>query len=404
MARLGSGPLTEAAIAQHIAPLFSRALAGDRQRAEIYLANHSLGRPPDRTADDVQSAIAMWYSRMDACWDDDGWLAEMDRYRAAIAQLIGFSRGDSIVPKTSAGQGLRAVLNSKVGIPIRVVATRGEFDSVDFILKTYAKRGQADVAWVEPTCADGPAPLFDSAAIVSEIRSGADVVVVSQVFFGTGQVLDGLNAIVAAAHAAGAIVIVDAYHAAGVMPLELEALDVDFVIGGCYKYLRGGPGACWLAIHPRILADSHLRTLDTGWFAKKDTFRYERPEEPLLGDGGDAWLESTPPVLTAYQAKAGLELVNGIGPDRLRAYSLRQQAAMRLAFARFGSPLHEPRDAQAFGAFSLLPSPDAAGFATRLKAAGVNVDARGGFVRFCPDLLTTTDELNAAAEIASRIV
>jgi len=48
VAALGSGPLTEAGLRTHVAPLFSRALARDPSR--IYLANHSLGRPLDATA------------------------------------------------------------------------------------------------------------------------------------------------------------------------------------------------------------------------------------------------------------------------------------------------------------------------------------------------------------------
>jgi len=45
--------LDEERLKAEIWPRFSRVLA----RQEIYLANHSLGRPPDRMADDVRSAI-----------------------------------------------------------------------------------------------------------------------------------------------------------------------------------------------------------------------------------------------------------------------------------------------------------------------------------------------------------
>jgi kynureninase len=68
VAALGPGPLTEDGLREHIAPLFSRALAGDKARDEIYLANHSLGRPLDRTADDIAGALDLWYSGMDGAW------------------------------------------------------------------------------------------------------------------------------------------------------------------------------------------------------------------------------------------------------------------------------------------------------------------------------------------------
>src|SRR5215470_13088408 len=141
---LGPGPLTEAAIAAHVAPLFSRVL--ERRRSAIDLANHSLGRPLDATAADVAEAIALWQTRLGDAWEE--WSAEMQAYRSRLARLLGAPRADCIVPKTSAGQGLRAILNSYATVP-RVVATRGEFDSIDVILRQYAYRGRIALAFVE---------------------------------------------------------------------------------------------------------------------------------------------------------------------------------------------------------------------------------------------------------------
>ncbi len=397
VAKLGEGPLTEAGLTEHVWPLFSRVL----RREEIYLSNHSLGRPLDQTARDVQEGLDLWYSRLDGAWDEDGWPAEMARFRASIAELIGLSDLSAVVPKTSAGQGLRAVLNAIPKDVVHVVATRGEFDSLDFILKTYVKRGRATVRWVEPQTATG-IPLFDIREIMDSITSDTDVVVVSAVVFSTGQVMGGLDDLVAKAHACGALVLVDAYHAAGVIPLDMDSLDCDFMVGGSYKYTRGGPGACWLAIHPRVFT-SDLRTLDTGWFAKGSPFSYARPEEPLTAEGGDGWLESTPPVLTLYQARAGLELTLKLGVVRLREYGLRQLARLRRAFQERGVPCHVPEYPDRFGAFALVPNADAPSLSKALLEHGVNTDCRGGAVRFGPDILNSDEELLRAAEVA-RIV
>ncbi|MGH8713293.1 MAG: aminotransferase class V-fold PLP-dependent enzyme, partial [Casimicrobiaceae bacterium] len=253
VAALGPGPLTAAGIARHVAPLFSRVLAPHDGR--IYLANHSLGRPLDATAADVAEAVALWQSRLGDAWD--AWSAEIRAYRARLAALLHAPRPDCVVPKTSAGQGLRAILNSYEGVP-RVVATRGEFDSIDVILRHYAQRGRIELAFVEPR-ADGMFAAPDLFAAVPR----AGLIVVSQVVFNTGQVLPELPALIAAAHAAGARVIVDVYHSLGVMPVDIAALGADFAIGGGYKYLRGGPGAGFLYLHPRHL-DGSLRTLDIG--------------------------------------------------------------------------------------------------------------------------------------------
>src|SRR5947209_19789044 len=98
--------MTVEKLREDIWPRFSRVMARD----EIYLANHSLGRPLDRMSSDVANALDLWYSRMDDAWDP--WLAELNLWRSNVANLIGLSRPDGIVPKTAAGQGLRAVLNA----------------------------------------------------------------------------------------------------------------------------------------------------------------------------------------------------------------------------------------------------------------------------------------------------
>src|SRR6266487_3300439 len=77
------------------------------------------------------------------------WSAELLAYRTRLARLLAAPRYDCVVPRTSAGQGLRAILNSYDSVP-RVVATRGEFDSIDLILRHYAQRGRIALSLVEP--------------------------------------------------------------------------------------------------------------------------------------------------------------------------------------------------------------------------------------------------------------
>src|SRR5258708_37139414 len=96
--------LDERWLEQHVWPRFSRVLA----RKEIYLANHSLGRPPDGAAEDVRSALDAWYGGMDGAWDY--WIAARDKGRTLTARLVGCPPAHSITPETSAGHGLRPVL------------------------------------------------------------------------------------------------------------------------------------------------------------------------------------------------------------------------------------------------------------------------------------------------------
>jgi len=364
---LAEPQLTENWLRANVWPRFSRVLA----REEIYLANHSLGRPPDRMAEDVRAALDAWYREMDVAWTP--WLEAREKFRRLTAQLVRVPQADCIIPKTSAGQGLRAVLNALPGKP-RIATTDGEFDSIDFILRVYRDRGRIELRmtpWrdLDPT--------------------GATLVVLSTVMFRTGEVVKHLPRLIHDAHAAGAMVLLDVYHHAGVMPLDLKALGADFAIGGSYKYLRGGPGACWLYVRPGLV-DS-MRTIDTGWYAKKYPFLYARPEPPEFGTGGDAWLESTPPVLPCVQALAGLELTLEVGVKRLREYSLQQKSMLCDLLQRASGVGAD------YGAFVTVQHPDAVHLAHEIEARGIKVDARGEYLRICPDILNSTYDLERAA-------
>lgn len=387
-------PLTTHTIEQEIRPLFSRVLKA--HEGTHYLANHSLGRPLNATFDNIARGAALWAEKLDEAWSDDHWMGEAAKFRSLIAQLLDLSDPKAVVPKTSAGQGLRAVLNSfPPDHKINIVTTRGEFDSIDFILKTYAQQGRANVRWVESGGKEGPVPIFRAADIIDAIDDDTDLVVVSAVFFGTGQILQDLDLVIERAHQHGALVLLDVYHALGVFAFSMSALDADYCIGGCYKYLRGGPGSCFLAIHPRVLAEGR-RTLDTGWFAKKDTFQYLRRESADLWPGGDGWLESTPPVLTAYQATPGLEFTLSVGVEQTRTYMLNLLAELRETLRSKDLQVVEPASPSHWGAFALVFDYDPNALCEKLKEQGIITDARGEFVRFGPDILTRIDEMSEA--------
>jgi kynureninase len=344
-------------------------------------------------ADDVAEATAAWYSKLGDAWD--AWLEERQAFRTRMATLIGAARADCVVPKTSAGQGLRTVLNALPGKP-RVISTRGEFDSIDVILKQYAALERIELRWVEADADFAIEPMLDA------VNDGAELVVISQVMFMTGQIVRDLDTLAKTCHQRGTRLLVDSYHAVGVIPMDVVQLGADFVIGGSYKYLRGGPGACFLYIAPAVL-EGGLRPLDIGWFANADPFGYQRPELPVLNHGGDGFLESTPPVLTWYQARSGLEFTLAMGVQRLRAYSLQQLNALRGYLADAGINTVKGGD-EDHGAFLAIRLAKAMEFPARLQREGIVCDARGQWLRLCPDCLTRDEELRCAAATLGRLL
>jgi kynureninase len=152
-----------------------------------------------------------------------------------------------------------------------------------------------------------------------------------------------------------------------------------------------------LSVPAPAAPDGSLSTLDTGWFAKRDRFAYQRPDPPEFAPGGDAFFESTPPILPLYQARAGQVFTLAMGAERLRAYGLRQLQRLRGLLQEQGIDVEGGTPDR--GAFAVLRDAHAVELATVLQERGLHVDARGPYLRLCPDALTTDAELVAAARL-----
>jgi kynureninase len=391
VAALGSGPLTEESVRTHLFPLFSRTLAAPG----VYLENHSLGRPLDQTEDDLREAAQLWQAKLGAAWTD--WSHAERDHRARIAQIIHAPRPDCIVPKVSAGQGLRTVLNALPGTP-RVLATTAEFDSVDVILKQYAAARRIQLRLI---AVHGPDGTLNIVPLEDAIAAGADLVIVPQVFFMITQIIPNLDRLAQHCHAHGARLLVDAYHSIGVFPVDVAAMQADFVIGGSYKYLRGGPGAGFLYLSPTALT-SGLHPLDIGWFAKEQVFGFDRPDPPRFAPGGDAFLESTPAVFTYYQARAGQQFTLALGVGRIRAYTLDRLQRLKRYLAEAGVTARGADEAH--GGFLTVHHADARAIANLLHERGIHADARHDTIRLGPDLLSTDADLRLAAQILADVL
>src|SRR5207245_3661308 len=187
----------------------------------------------------------------------------------------------------------------------RVVYEEGNFPSVRYL---YQAQPELEVVVVP-----------DDAAIVEAIDERTLLVPVTHVLFKTGEIQD-VDAIVRRAHDMGAHVVLDAYQSAGIVPLDVAALNVDFAVGGSVKWLCGGPGNGWLYVRPD-LAES-LRPTFMGWQAHARPFAFEPELE--YAEGSTRFLTGTPNVHALYAATAGYDLIEEIVVEPIRQNSLRQ--------------------------------------------------------------------------------
>src|SRR5439155_20399888 len=113
-----------------------------------------------------------------------------------------------------------------------VVTDRGNFPTDRYVLEGLAAGGRADVRFAAFDEVEGPT----AEAVESVVESGTALVTLSHVDYRSGALAD-MAAINAVAHRAGALVLWDLSHSAGVVPIELDGTGTDLAVGCTYKYL-----------------------------------------------------------------------------------------------------------------------------------------------------------------------
>ncbi len=222
--------------------------------------------------------------------------------------------------------------------------------------------------------------------------------------FETASVVPHLTVAIEAAHRRGAEVLLDAYHAFGVVPFSVREYGPDpiFVTSGGYKYAQWGEGCCWLRVPP----ETALRPVYTGWFSDFASLAEPRDGRPI-GYGttpADRFTGSTYDPASHYRARAVLELfdANALTVERLRALSLQQTE--RIMAALPAEAIRTPREAAARGGFVSLEVPNASAVVRILRERGVFVDARGDLLRVGPAPYVTDDELDRALRYIGALV
>ena len=180
------------------------------------------------------------------------------------------------------------------------------------------------------------------------------------------------------------------------MPVDVKALEADFLTGGVLKWLCGGPGACFLYVAPRV--QTALEPALTGWLAHERPFSFET--EMSYAPGVYRWLNGTPGIPALYAAIEGPRIVRRAGVDAIRAKSMRQTARLiALADAR-GYPVRAPRDATRRGGTVAFDVPHAYEVSEYLLSRDVLVDYRpNAGIRVAPHFYTRDEELESVVAL-----
>ncbi len=361
-------------------------------RHSIYLNSCSLGALSLRSRSRVNDCLDLWEARGASAWYEIWWAA-LAELRLRYARLLGAPDG-TIALHPNVSSTLAAVAESlDYRRRPKVVVTSLDFPTVAYQWLAKAVEG-VEVVVVESVDGIG----IPVEALARAVDDHTALVATSHVYYTSGAIQD-IRAVAEITHREGALLLVDGYHAAGQLPVDVQALDTDFYCGGGLKWLLGGSGIAFLYARPELLSSLAPRT--TGWFAHRDQFRFD-PRAMALHDDARRLESGTPSMLSVYAQLGGLDIIEELGPSEIRRSTMTlAEDLIDLARAAGLRPKVAP-DAATRSGIVMLPSADPALAVRRLSEAGIVADARPGHVRLSPYFYNVADDHRAAIECLTR--
>ena len=326
--------------------------------------------------------------------DWDAWMSEVALAKAEFAKLIG-ATPDDIAVFSSVSEAASAVASALTlqGRRTNIVVSDAEFPTIAHVWLAQEQRG-ARVSWA-PVRADADASTYD--ALVDDRTA---LVSACHAYYMNGLVQDSTR-IAGIARDAGALSFVDAYQSLGTIPIDVHALGVDFLASGNLKFLMGIPGIAFMYVRPEIV--DTLQPSVTGWFGRANPFAFDArsldwsPTASRFDTG-------TPPVINAYVARAGMEIINALGPANIRAWLVQLGQRLIDGGRARGLELRGSDEMRQKTATTAFVVGDSHAVEHALRERGVIASARGDVIRLAPHFYSTPDDVDRAPDVSAEVV
>ncbi|PWU06420.1 MAG: kynureninase [Terriglobia bacterium] len=351
---------------------------------------------PSRTASSLQQFAETWATRGIRAWEE-GWWEMPVTTGNLIGSIIGAGPGEVVMQQNvSICQSIVTSCLDWNGPRNKLITDGLNFPSNDYVYHGLERQG-ARICRVPS--ADGMS--LPTERMLDAVDEQTLLVSVSHVAFRSAFIQD-LGAITRRAHEMGALVIADLYHSAGVLPVDVRALGLDFATGGSVKWLCGGPGAGYLYVRPDLR--SGLRPAATGWMAHRHPFEFQ-PGPIDFADDAFRFLNGTPGIPALYSARSGYEIVNEIGVEAIRAKSLRQTERLIELADEAGLSVRSCRDPRSRGGVVVVDVPKGEEVTRELARREILVDYRpNAGIRIAPHFYTADEELELVITEIGSIV
>jgi len=362
----------------------------------IYMASSSMGPMPIEGLADLDEYRRTLLLRKHAL---PLWVGRMVELTGLVEALLGAEPGSVALEgsATAAQAAIASALEPRAGRD-RIVLSSLDFHSSQYLWKAQARRGFR-VEVLRPKNGVG----FEVEELTAAIDERTAVVATALVSPWTGALLD-LGPVARAARAHGALTVIDAYQAVGVVPIDVQALGVDVLVGGTHKWLGGGGlGLSFLYVRPTLA--KVLEPAYPGWLGHASFPAFG--DEYVPAPGARRFQQGSPAIEPIYTARAGLRVALDVGVKPIRERSLALTARLIEQADTRGLSVRTPREAESRGGTVCLDVPEGEAVVAALEAQGIDIDFRpGAGLRIGPHWCQREDEcervIDAIAEAMKR--
>ncbi len=361
---------------------------------KTYMNSCSLGALSQRSMQGMAQFMELWNEWGAHAWYEI-WMGQIANVRRKFATIIGAQLHEvAIAPSVSAAlSSIATALDySKRN---NVVMADMDFPTLAYQWLVKERLGvkcsfveSQDHIYVQPE-------LFEQV-----VDDKTALVATSHVFFTSGYIQD-LRAVADIAHKHGAHVLIDDYQGTGQIPIDVVAMDIDFLVTGTLKWLMGGPGLALVYIREGLLP--HLQPTIAGWFGHRDQFQFKtrefefRPEATRVEMG-------TPAVAAVYAANGGMDIVQEISVERI-CERTRYLTNDLIARAReHGWRVRAPQEPECRSSIVMLELEHPEDIVKALVARNIITDSRPGLLRISPYFYNTIEENAIVVDAISEIL
>lgn len=319
---------------------------------------------------------------------DSDFFEDTRRLRPLLGQLIGAdAEGIAFVPSVSYGLAT-AARNLPVAKGQKILLLEDQFPSNVY---TWRELARANGAVIETVSARGNVSL--SEALLDAIGPDTALVACPQVRWTDGARLD-LIAIGKRCREVGSALVLDLTQSCGAMVFDVKAVQPDFVVAACYKWLLGPYATGFLYAAPDRRSGTPL---EQNWITREGAADFSRLIDytDALAPGAERYdmgERSNFALLPALQAAVTQILDWKI--EHIEATLAHQNRALAEALETRGLPVMPEGERGAHYLGALLPETAPPDLTARLKAESIYVSKRGNRLRITPHLFTTPEDID----------